>query len=125
MGQLTGPTHQVLHQAPKDLESLEATGQEGWSVTVMVRTALFAANRARQRNTTPSPPEMFEALAGVFREFGATREWRMPTLRQCLDAEASSEALGLTPPSACASALASAAPSAPPAKRRCRKGAAP
>ena len=83
VGQLTGPVHQVTHQASRPRELLEVPGLGYCGVNVMLRTALFAHNRARLRDTTPSPQVVFEALARCFREGLAGQPLRLPTLSEC------------------------------------------
>ena len=83
LSQLTGPVHQVSHQAALDGELLEVPGLGSVAVTVMLRSALFPHNRARLRDTTPSPLACFEALARCFREGMAGAPWRLPTLAMC------------------------------------------
>ena len=83
-GQVTGAEHQVHHRvasSPSELLHLPGFGQV--SVTVMLRTALFPYNRARMRNTTPSPVVVFHALARSFRESCARGAWRFPSLAEC------------------------------------------
>jgi hypothetical protein len=78
MGGLTGPHHQVAHQqaGPEELV-------DGMSVTVMMRTALFPHCRSRLRNTTPSPPILFQTLAASFRESLAVGSWVLPAIGDC------------------------------------------
>ena len=83
MGQLTGPWHQVTHEAAAPRDLLEVPGLGPCAVTVMMRTALFGFDRARQRNTTPSPVPLFEALARSFREAFVASALRLPTLAEC------------------------------------------
>ena len=83
MGQLTGPVHQVSHQEAPESDLLEVPGLGRVAVSVMMRTALFAFNRARLRNNTPSPLACFEALARCFREGLATATLRLPDLAEC------------------------------------------
>jgi hypothetical protein len=76
LGSLTGPLHRVQHlpAAPGDL------WHEEYSVTVMLRTALFAWNRAREKNTTPAPVAFFFAMAETVTECFATLPWKLPSL---------------------------------------------
>ena len=94
LGGLAGPEHQVHHQLPLPGEVLcgsgVATGRgrdPGLSLTVMCRTALFAHDRARFRNVTPSPQAFFYAISASFRESFASFPLRIPSLRECLRAE--------------------------------------
>ena len=51
-----------------------------YSVTVQLRTTLFAQNRARLRDTTPNPRGFFQGLASVVcRSMGAL-PWQLPDL---------------------------------------------
>ena len=50
------------------------------SVTIMMRTALFPLDRARLRNTTPSPIPVFQALSTAFREVLANHRFVLPTM---------------------------------------------
>ena len=83
VGQLTGPQHQVTHNAASVGDLLEMPGLGRCGVNVMARTALFAHNRARMRNTTPSPQPVFSALTRCFRESFAASAFRLPTLAEC------------------------------------------
>jgi hypothetical protein len=80
MGNLTGPWHQVKHTRARPADLWEGE----FSVTVMCRCALFAANRARQRNTTPNPPEFFRQLAASFTKSLVTIEFKLPSLKEVL-----------------------------------------
>ena len=84
-GQLTGPRHQVTHNLSQAGELLEVPGLGRLGVNIMMRSALFGHDRARQRNTTPSPYALFEAFARSFRESFALTPLRLPTLRECAD----------------------------------------
>ena len=84
VGQLTGPVHQVTHEAAlRSDDLLEVPGLGRLGVNIMMRTALFPFNRARMRNTTPSPPAVFEALNRCFRESFAAHALRLPTRAEC------------------------------------------
>jgi len=50
----------------------------------MIRTALFPHFRARLKNVTPNPKEVFHALAMSFREALATKCLVLPTLEEVL-----------------------------------------
>ena len=69
------------------IRAIEATSLHEASLSVMFRTALFPAARARGRATTPCPREFFLALAEALRDQCARRRWVLPSLRQCLHAE--------------------------------------
>ena len=86
MGQLTGPRHQVTHMAAEPDELLELPGLGHCGVNIMMRTALFPYNRARLRDTTPSPQPFFEVLARCLREAMAQYAFRLPSLAECLAA---------------------------------------
>ena len=83
VGQLTGPRHQVTHEAAEPHDLLEVPGLGRCGVNIMMRTALFSFDRARLRNTTPSPVAFFEVLARCFREGLAAAAFRLPTLAEC------------------------------------------
>lgn len=83
LGQLTGPRHQVTHEAALPCELLEVPGLGPCGVNVMMRTALFPFNRARLRNTTPSPAPFFESLTRCLRDGLAAKRLRLPTLEEC------------------------------------------
>ena len=83
-GQLTGPTHQVHHEASAAGELLEVPGLGLCGVNVMLRTALFSFNRSRGRATTPSPQVFWEVLVRSLREGFARGEWKLPSLADCI-----------------------------------------
>ena len=82
-GQLTGPHHQVTHEAAEAGGLLEVPGLGHCGVNVMARTALFSFDRARVRKTSPSPAPVFAALTRCFREAFAASALRLPTLAEC------------------------------------------
>ena len=84
LGQLTGPRHQVTHEKGEPDEYLEVPGLGRCSVAVMMRTALFPKNRARLRDTSPSPRPLFEVLHRCFREALAEMTILLPSLPACL-----------------------------------------
>ena len=84
LGLLTGPEHQVVHEDGSTAEHW----LEKYSVTVMCRTALFAENKARLRNTTPSPAAFFHALTNSFLESIQNLEFHLPTFKEVLAAYA-------------------------------------
>ncbi len=87
VGTLTGPWHQVTHQQPMPGDAFEGSGDGvGRSVTVMLRCALFAANRSRTRNTTPSPQPFFHGLVASFNESLLKHRFRLPSLQDVLAA---------------------------------------
>ena len=89
LGQLTGPQHQVTHAASAQAEDLlEVPGLGRVGVNVMMRTALFAFNRARLRDTTPSPQAFFAVLHESFREALASQPLCLPSLADCIAASA-------------------------------------
>lgn len=97
LGQLTGPWHQVHHSKASRHELLDVPGLGPCSVTLMLRAALFPHNRARSRNTTPSPVEVFEALVSEFRSALRQKRFRLPSLAECegaLAAEPAEESSG-------------------------------
>ena len=82
LGTVTGAPHQVSHLSPR----ASCEERVGYSVTCMIRTTLFPKFRSRVMNTTPSPPEFFQALAQSFTQSLQTQEWVLPSLDQCLAA---------------------------------------
>ena len=87
---MAGPIHQVFHKAPLPGEALRGSGlstgldlDDGLSVTVVLRTALFPHCRSRLRNTTPAPVGMFVKLAESLRSSFVELNFRLPTLGQC------------------------------------------
>ena len=74
----------VHHQAARSGDSLwEPDNSAFYSVAIMFRAALFAKCRSRLRDTSPSPPELLQCLAEVFRRALAEFPWRMPSLAEC------------------------------------------
>ena len=89
LGQLTGCEHQVTHQPSEPWELMEVTDLGPTSCTIMCRTALFPHCRSRGRNTTPSPPAVFLALARAFAASLRNYPFILPSLAACeqMDAE--------------------------------------
>ena len=115
MGGLTGPVHQVTHHEPRPGEALRGSGvatspdfDEGLSVTIMCRTALFPHNQARLRNVTPSPQVFFTTLAESVRASFAELPFRLPTLPEILRAVVEPLPSGKSEPVAICSAKANA-----------------
>ena len=73
---------EVQHEeAPsEDMQTLPGSVAKQASVTIMMRTALFPFDRARLRNTTPSPIPVFQALSTAFREVLANHRFVLPTM---------------------------------------------
>ena len=73
---------QVQHEEAPSEEMLHLPGPvaKQASVTIMMRTALFPFDRARLRNTTPSPIPVFQALSTAFREVLANHRFVLPTM---------------------------------------------
>jgi hypothetical protein len=73
---------QVQHEEAPSEEMLTLPGSvaKQASVTIMMRTALFPLDRARLRNTTPSPIPVFQALSTAFREVLANHRFVLPTM---------------------------------------------
>jgi hypothetical protein len=82
ISQLTGPHHQAIHEKSATCELLVLDGHR-LSVAFQFRTALFARNRSRNRNATPSPPAFFQALTSSFAASLAEIPLEFPTLAQC------------------------------------------
>ena len=85
IGTLTGAHHRVHHRPSQGHDLLTVPGCGACSVTVMCRTALFPHSRARQKNTTPSPHQAFQAMVAAFNKALLEQHWRLPTLCQCLE----------------------------------------
>ena len=83
VGQLTGPHHQVTHEAAEAINLLEVPGLGRCGLNVVARTALFGFDRARMRKTPPSPAPVFAALTRCFREVFAASPLRLPSLKEC------------------------------------------
>jgi len=81
LGTLTGCYHQVHHKAAA---ANELYTDAGWSVTIMCRCALFGANRARLRNTTPSPVPFFLELTKSFTKSLLQFKFKLPTMTEIL-----------------------------------------
>lgn len=79
---LTGPWHWAAHAAA---EPDELWG-DSLSVTVMCRTALFAKFRARGKATMPNPEAFFRTLTASFANSLLSGIFRLPTLKNVLDA---------------------------------------
>ena len=106
-----------MHHRPAGSEAhLQPEGFGPCAVTVQCRTTLFGANRARLRNTTPSPPAFFQMLAAAFAEALATDAWSLPSMAEVLRSAA---ALGVPepvhPPASSAVAAAASAAAVVPA----------
>ena len=52
-------------------------------MNVMATTALLGLDRARMRQTSPSPVQVFEVLSLCFQEALAASAMRLPTLQEC------------------------------------------
>lgn len=92
------------HRHAGSEQHLRPEGLGPCAMTVQCRTTLFGANRARNRNTTPSPQAFFHMLAAVVSDALATDSWSLPSMTAVMRAAA---ALGVpehVPPPARASA---------------------
>ena len=76
LGTVTGASHQVSHVVTRNPEE----ELRAHTVSVMLRTCLFPYNRARCQNTTPSPPEVFRALASSLTEHLVAHRLELPSL---------------------------------------------
>jgi hypothetical protein len=83
LGQLTGCEHQVTHQPSQPWELMDVADLGLCSCTIMCRTALFPHCRSRGRNTTPSPPAVFLALARAFAISFRNHQFSLPSLEAC------------------------------------------
>lgn len=73
----------VHHREAAKEDLMEVPGLGLLSVTVMFRTSLFAFDKSRLRNTTPSPVPFFQALAESFRSSISQGSWELPSLLRC------------------------------------------
>jgi hypothetical protein len=93
LGQLTGAEHQAYHKPTEDFEYINLPGLGLCSMSVMLRTSLFPYARSRLRNTTPSPPELFYGLAGVFCDSFSRHTLCLPSLSDCMTGLVADESL--------------------------------
>ena len=82
IGGVTGARHQVSHPAVNRSHSMLLL-PGSCSVTVMMRTCVFADN-GRRMYQTPSPRPAWDALTACVRNFLASGSLVLPTLEQCL-----------------------------------------
>jgi hypothetical protein len=80
LGSRAGEVH---HEEPHRGEVLKWKKQN-LSVAIMLRTSLFPYNRARLRNTTPSPVPVFESLALSFRQALVSEAFVLPSYAQVM-----------------------------------------
>ena len=81
---------QVQHEEAPPEEWLQLPGKAAAkqaSVTLMLRTALFAHARARLGTSTPSPVPVFHALRIAFREVMASHRFVLPTMDEVVSCE--------------------------------------
>jgi hypothetical protein len=82
---------QVQHEEAPPEEWLQLPGKAAAakqvSVTLMLRTALFAHARARIGTSTPSPVPVFHALSIAFREVLASHRFVLPTMDEVVSCE--------------------------------------
>ena len=82
---------QVQHEEAPSEEWLQLPGKAAAakqvSVTLMLRTALFAHARARIGTSTPSPVPVFHALSIAFREVLASHRFVLPTMDEVVSCE--------------------------------------
>ena len=88
LGMFTGPKHQVIHRECPTEELVQATPFGRTSCTVMCRTSLFPAWGSRLMNGYVHTPELFKVFQGCFRRSLRQDSFRLPTLAECMDAEA-------------------------------------
>ena len=83
-GQLTGCRHQVRHVRSPSADLLQDGSLNGWSSTVMMRSAIFPYDWAYVRNASPSPKDVFLAIADTFEKYTYAKDLRLPTFEECL-----------------------------------------
>ena len=83
-GQLTGCRHQVRHVKSPSADLLQDGSLNGWSSTVMMRSAIFPYDWAYVRNASPAPKDVFLAIADTFEKYTYAKDLRLPTFEECL-----------------------------------------
>ena len=84
----TGARHQVVHRTCLPHERLQ-TPSGPLSMSIIFRSSLFAGNRARLRDATPTPTWVFEILVEEIREALGRGQFRLPALQACFACQAS------------------------------------
>ena len=87
LANLTSFEHQVSHpaleQQLQQAQLLQIPGQGECGVSVMMRTALFRAGRARLGNRPPPPQRLFELATGIVVDWLAESPLSLPSLSMC------------------------------------------
>ena len=86
IGNMCAAWHRVGHFKNTEAEPLfrEKAADPGIHITVMVRTDVFGAARARGSSGTPCPVDVYHVVNGLVAQRLARRPWRMPTLAECI-----------------------------------------
>ena len=88
-GGVTGARHQVVHCKALQHELVDAPlAERSCSVAIMMRTALFPHSRSRISDNQPHPKSAFRCMATAFREGLARLRLELPSLEECVTAEA-------------------------------------
>ena len=88
-GGVTGARHQVVHCKALQHELVDAPlAERSCSVAIMMRTALFPHSRSRISDNQPNPKSAFRCMATAFREGLARLRLELPSLEECVTAEA-------------------------------------
>ena len=88
LGMFTGPRHQVFHRQCPVEELVNATDFGPTSCTLMCRTSLFPHLRSRLMKGYVHTPELYKVFQGCFRTGLRDNAFRLPTLAECIAAEA-------------------------------------
>ena len=88
LGMFTGPRHQVFHRPCPAEELIHATDFGPTSCTLMCRTSLFPHGRSRLMKGYVHTPELYKVFQGCFRTGLRDNDFRLPTLAECIAAEA-------------------------------------
>jgi hypothetical protein len=85
-GNLSGPPHQVFHKPCTEQELLYVPGLGYKSVTIMMRTGLYAHDRSRGTEHPTASPAFRKAIERVFVEAMQDPTVRFPTFEEVLRA---------------------------------------
>ena len=79
----TGARHQVRHDSPASEDTWDSS-QGFASLTIIMRSCVFP-DRARFKNMTPAPRNVWETLASCVRILLSSPGFRLPSLQECSD----------------------------------------